>query len=219
MCEFRVCRKCGLEKPLESFVKVKWGDGFGYTCKNCINCIQNERRYSKGKTKQRQVIVTETEKECLGCKTLKLFCEFDKCKAGRLGLQTYCRQCKNERRQNNQDRDREKLVERAIKWRKENPERVKATTRIHNFKRNKQQRVSDDGTITDEFLRVLYATERCFYCEEITPKNKRTLDHKTPLIRGGAHSADNAVMACRSCNSKKSRRTMEEYVSLSREAA
>lgn len=33
-------------------------------------------------------------------------------------------------------------------------------------------------------------------------------DHVVPLICGGAHSADNIVPACRSCNSRKNSRSL-----------
>lgn len=42
---------------------------------------------------------------------------------------------------------------------------------------------------------------RCVYCRR---KMKHlTMDHIIPLIKGGAHTAQNVVPACRSCNSRK----------------
>ena len=42
---------------------------------------------------------------------------------------------------------------------------------------------------------------RCAYCKR---KMKRlTMDHITPLIKGGSHTMQNVVPACKSCNSKK----------------
>jgi 5-methylcytosine-specific restriction endonuclease McrA len=42
-------------------------------------------------------------------------------------------------------------------------------------------------------------------------KNHLTVDHLTPLSRGGADSAKNLVICCKSCNSSKGTKTAEEY--------
>lgn len=61
---------------------------------------------------------------------------------------------------------------------------------------------------------------RCMFCGISTPKalrgqwvhNAPELDHKTPLSRGGSHSIGNCQCLCRSCNSLKRDRTMEEFM-------
>jgi hypothetical protein len=50
---------------------------------------------------------------------------------------------------------------------------------------------------------------RCHYCgRQLDPAgdfiNRPTIDHKVPVMLGGADSVDNLVTACRSCSSKKS---------------
>ncbi len=47
---------------------------------------------------------------------------------------------------------------------------------------------------------------RCAYCG----KRADTIDHVVPRSRGGAHTWDNCVAACRTCNSKKADRLIEE---------
>ncbi len=47
---------------------------------------------------------------------------------------------------------------------------------------------------------------RCAYCV----KRADTIDHVVPRSRGGAHSWDNCVAACRACNSRKADRLVEE---------
>jgi 5-methylcytosine-specific restriction endonuclease McrA len=44
------------------------------------------------------------------------------------------------------------------------------------------------------------ADGRCYYCGL---ERKLTQDHVVPLSKGGSHSKDNVVAACRSCNSSK----------------
>ena len=47
---------------------------------------------------------------------------------------------------------------------------------------------------------------RCAYCG----KRADTIDHVVPRSRGGAHTWDNCVAACRACNSRKADRLIEE---------
>ena len=51
----------------------------------------------------------------------------------------------------------------------------------------------------------------CAYCR-IAPVETR--DHVTPLSRGGAHTIENLVPACRSCNSKKHTKRIAPWVPL-----
>lgn len=97
------------------------------------------------------------------------------------------------------------------RWKLRNPERWKEIKRINEFNRNNIKRAVDDGTVTDDFLVALYDAEICYYCNEIVMPSKRTLEHKTPLSRGGLHSASNAVMACLPCNQSKGAKTEDEY--------
>ena len=58
----------------------------------------------------------------------------------------------------------------------------------------------------------------CAYCGiETKPKNKAkngleytTMDHVIPLSKGGDHTMENVVIACNSCNARKSDKT--EYL-------
>lgn len=47
---------------------------------------------------------------------------------------------------------------------------------------------------------------RCAYCT----KRADTIDHVVPRSRGGAHSWENCVAACRGCNARKADRLIEE---------
>lgn len=48
---------------------------------------------------------------------------------------------------------------------------------------------------------------RCWYCGE--PGD--SIDHQIPRSKGGPNTTNNCVLACRSCNSKKRTRTVEEF--------
>lgn len=49
-------------------------------------------------------------------------------------------------------------------------------------------------------------SRRCAYCTG----RADTIDHVVPRSRGGAHSWDNCVAACRNCNSRKADRLLDE---------
>lgn len=51
---------------------------------------------------------------------------------------------------------------------------------------------------------------RCAYCG--IQLNRPVLEHKTPLCRGGHHTASNVAPACTRCNSSKGQRTVEEFI-------
>lgn len=56
--------------------------------------------------------------------------------------------------------------------------------------------------------RVLYARDNwtCQYCGDKVSRETATCDHVKPLSRGGGHTWDNVVCACKPCNHKKADR-------------
>jgi len=55
---------------------------------------------------------------------------------------------------------------------------------------------------------------RCVYCgDRLSPFDKRgyTYEHVEPQALGGGHEIDNLYPCCKSCNSSKGKKTMEEY--------
>lgn len=54
----------------------------------------------------------------------------------------------------------------------------------------------------------------CHYCDIETDDDTRTLDHIVPVSKGGEHTEENLVVACRSCNSKKGTKDYLEFVGL-----
>ena len=48
---------------------------------------------------------------------------------------------------------------------------------------------------------------RCYYCLNLTPINKRQVDHVIPLAKHGPHALWNLCCACDRCNAKKHSQT------------
>lgn len=101
--------------------------------------------------------------------------------------------------------NKEKVKKAKNKWRANNKERTNFLTRRYIYRRKNAK-----GFMSLEEQRETYkAFPICPYCN----KNKSdTLDHVVPLSRGGSNDASNIVAVCRSCNSRKSDKTLNEFL-------
>ena len=52
----------------------------------------------------------------------------------------------------------------------------------------------------------------CYYCEKSFPGEALTMDHKTPISRGGSTTKGNVVVCCKDCNSNKKYFTPAEMI-------
>ena len=86
------------------------------------------------------------------------------------------------------------------RWNKENRECVRAFQR--RYKARKRGATYARFTAADWRIILLTFDARCAYCGRRAGVLEQ--DHVIPLSRGGAHSRENIVPACRSCNAKKS---------------
>lgn len=79
-----------------------------------------------------------------------------------------------------------------------------------NSKRRAALRI---GEVTpDQLLELFRSADYCHYCRRLFSESlKKTLDHKTPLSRGGLHELSNLTIACGPCNYSKSSKTESEF--------
>lgn len=59
---------------------------------------------------------------------------------------------------------------------------------------------------------------RCYYCERNIRPKWLSMDHKTPIVRGGQSSKGNLVPACRACNTEKGYKLLSEWIQQREEA-
>lgn len=134
----------------------------------------------------------------------------------------------------NIDEMREKSKKRQLKWKQDNPDgyflsRLKykqnPLTRFKNKARREIKRaekynclIGNKEDILNKYIEISSIDKAsCYYCGEdcglSVPGYQKdiTIDHKTPLSRGGDHDIDNMVICCRQCNSLKERKTEHEY--------
>lgn len=93
--------------------------------------------------------------------------------------------------------------------------RAKEIEKVQVLKERRAQRiaVACDGTLTGEVIVALFAAAKdCRYCGELMRSVDKSLDHKIPLSAGGAHSITNVVVCCKTCNTLKADRTIDEWI-------
>lgn len=196
-----ICSKCNEPHPPPHYQRR--GGGW---CRRCRAQSETARRLDAG-IKPRVLSKLENGmKLCLVCAAMKELGEFSPSKRGLGGVAYSCRACFRLR-----PKDKEKSRAATAAYRKKHRARHLAKHRVRMWERNNYKRVTSDGSVTDKLLKALYTTKVCHYCQSWTAKKLRTLDHCTPLARGGAHTASNLVMACLSCNASKRDKTVDEF--------
>lgn len=109
------------------------------------------------------------------------------------------------------DSTRRDLVERsarATRWAKENPEK-----HLANCHKRRTRKLGAEGSYTPGDIDLIFVRQQgfCAACKRSISK-RYTIDHKMPLCRGGSNWPSNLQLLCKSCNSKKGKRTMEEWL-------
>jgi len=94
-------------------------------------------------------------------------------------------------------------------WKARHPERARLLSRAHWHLR-RARKIAAEGSCTREELYDLLERQggRCAYCGT---EHGLTVDHKTPLSRGGSNFIVNIQWLCGSDNSRKKDRTDAEY--------
>lgn len=202
----RRCPHCDEFYPISSFQIVK-GMPSGW-CRKCRTEKEKQRRRDSGASEAKRSVLKDGKKLCCHCGEFKSLDWFSPSSRGLGEVSAYCKPCAASRYRN-----KDTARKATLKYRERHRERHLANHRVWMFEYRTRKKVTSDGSVTDQFLKKLYATEACYLCGQITPKKLRTADHVIPLARGGTHTADNLKMACWSCNSSKRDLTPQEYKS------
>jgi 5-methylcytosine-specific restriction endonuclease McrA len=93
-------------------------------------------------------------------------------------------------------------------WREKNPEKRAAISQNYKHRRRSKE---EGGISSADLLAWKRAQPKvCHWCGKNCAKGF-TVDHYTPLAKGGKHEASNLVIACRPCNSKKNAKDPLEF--------
>jgi len=103
---------------------------------------------------------------------------------------------------------RQKLNAAVAEWARRNKDRRCAS---EQKRRARKQRASGAGYSVQDIARLLILQNgKCVYCSvSFSESVRHTVDHVTPLSKGGAHDLQNIVLACGPCNSRKGARSVE----------
>jgi 5-methylcytosine-specific restriction endonuclease McrA len=124
----------------------------------------------------------------------------------------------------------EKLFSYHQKYRDRNKEKIAATNRAYRLATPEKQKVlshrrrarkisQDDKTLNELAIKSLLAKAiKCPYCGkkyiEGSYTDSKTIDHLVPLCRGGLNSISNIIVCCRSCNSKKGKKSFPDWLDM-----
>lgn len=212
----RTHKKCNVCKellPLEYFHRCGSSpDGKQYRCKSCNKEVQRVQARAKGipkKAERDPALLAKGRKQCLRCMKSKRLTAFTSVSRGYGGVAAYCRPCISKYQLERRAKDPEAFRRILSAYRQ--GETWKIAHRGNMNKRRALKARANTGRVTLGFVRALYAEVPCYYCGGDTEFENRSMDHMTPLSRGGLHDPDNLVMACKFCNSKKGAMTAPEY--------
>lgn len=182
------CTKCGDTKPFSDFyMSRREADGKTDWCKVCMNgqgaryraanptCshgnyVKRVARFDEEAAKAKRGV----SKRCCTCKVEKPLSDFTKDRNTSWGLSARCRPCNSDR---------------ALAWRKENPQRARRVQKM-SFLRRKYG-------ISEDALHALVEAQggKCGICRDMLDMGRHTCidhNHETGAVRG---------LLCRKCNS------------------
>ena len=177
----KICTRCKQEKPIEAFGKSKY---------ECLKCGYERQKifYTNHPEKRRQYDKKRDKNN------------------NYLSQKSYKEKnlSKHRRRQKEYaDNHRDEVNKNSKVWRMRHPDKVSAAR--HTVR---AQRKGAEGTHTPEEWRELCERygNKCLCCNEVKPL---TVDHVIPLSKGGTNYIDNIQPLCKSCNCRKSTKTID----------
>jgi 5-methylcytosine-specific restriction endonuclease McrA len=96
----------------------------------------------------------------------------------------------------------------AKEWAAKNPEKRRSIAQSYKHRRRAQEQAGISGPELNAWKKA--ARKVCYWCGKKCEKGY-CVDHYEPLSKGGKHEASNLVIACRSCNSRKSAKDPEQF--------
>ncbi len=193
---FKTCTLCGKTKLITEFHRRKVDpDGHRTYCKQCAN-ERRSKYYAENREREdaRNLSWHAENREQRGEHKRK-WREANKEHISEHGRQYYAE-------------NKERMADYRRQWEKANPDKV-----VEKVHRRRARKLSADGSYTPADIRALLNAQRgrCVYCQADI-REGYTVDHITPLSRGGSNWPDNLQLLCRPCNSAKGDKTHDEYV-------
>jgi 5-methylcytosine-specific restriction endonuclease McrA len=150
-------------------------------------------------------------KRCYLCKESKPLSNYHKSKTGTYGVQSGCKDC-NKKTSTEWNRDNSEMhYSSCKKWSRKNPEKVREKDCM--WKKRNPEKIRAQGARKRNWCNEpippdFQLSDRCFNCGST---ENLTLEHLTPVSKGGSNDLSNLATLCRTCNSSKGSKTIEEF--------
>jgi 5-methylcytosine-specific restriction endonuclease McrA len=106
----------------------------------------------------------------------------------------------------------------TVRYRTDDVFRAREIIKAQRRKESRAARIDrlSDGTVTPQALGAAFGKAKsCAYClKQFKSAKEKTADHVNPLYLNGAHSMENIVIACLSCNSSKGRKRLTDWLTV-----
>lgn len=199
----KTCSRCLVNQSLDSFVRQKSSpDGYSYWCRQCATTWRRERRrmcpQSNGLDRLANVrSLAKHRAQYNSGRRIKW--QADPAKYAQQNRMNYLRH-------------REDRILKQRLWNAANRERISKNNRAYQKRRpdvtgncrarKRARKASAVCTLTQSEWAEIKARQKalCAYCYK---RRKLTMEHITPLSKGGEHSARNIIGVCLSCNCAK----------------
>lgn len=209
----KICSRCKESKPASDFGKNRrCKDGLTSWCLPCKRNIEREWKAAhKELVSERSAIDYERHKP----ERQERHREYSALPSTKMAVNTRLRARRVADPEGTRQRDRQRyakhhdmFLECSRKWRMAHPEFV----RIAAARRRARMSNGSGITASEWSAKKDYYNNCCAYC--LQSNDALEMDHMIPLSRGGEHSANNIVPACRRCNSSKNAKTPLEFLQM-----
>lgn len=207
------CNKCNQSKDESEFYFRKDTGSYRKSCKSCIKAAKairesepgvKELRANKEKERRRvhkERINAKLKEQRYGTKEKRL---------------NYLKRLKEWRKTEGGVKSYQKtlLSKRTTYSDKKETRTVEHLKNLLAVRRNRYKKCNPDAPISalEEYIEEFIPTTKfCRYCG--TPcESSWTLDHIIPVVQGGDNTVENLVIACRSCNSSKNKKSLIHWL-------
>lgn len=202
-----ICKVCEEDRPETAFQRNRPGAPLRSTCRRCNKTAHRRRKGIQPRPPKKEK--SEAERRVTALRKIRaLLGKVLEQKCGKAGLTAPAVEYQARYRADETFREREI----ARTWAR------KAASGVGRTDGRTATPMHSDGTLTPSVVQALFAkATHCAYCTQLMHPRDKTLDHVVPVAKGGKHSITNAVIACRSCNSRKGARTPDQWLSADRQ--
>lgn len=161
---------------------------------------------------------------CTLCLKEKNFGNFNKCKKGKYGIRSQCKECDKKYNQQYNLKNAERRANYTKEWHGKNPDYNKLYNASDKGKaalkakaHNRRALKSKNGGVhsSDDILNLFkLQSGKCVYCNNdlvVNKTKKFELDHIIPLNKNGTNGIENLQLLCMKCNRSKKDKLPEEF--------